>query len=254
MSASPEPGAREQGKRKEPDSASSAPSDDGKRQLVDGPLVLCSSGIYGEELVALEKACERLGARLVSEWSDSVTHLVMTKLSWTPKLLYALAGLVTVVNPQWVQRAADRAPDEPLPDASDPELGPKSAKGTDSVAVVRPERTSLFKGRRYIRLPGAPAETQALLSKMGAEVRLWPETLTAEEQSAYFEERIAEGFGFVLSGDEKWPVAAEAKAAIAAGADVISPLLVRTSLVMARVTSARHLQASATAMVRSGET
>ena len=88
---------------------------------------------------------------------------------------------------------------------------------------------------------------------MGAEVQAWPAEPPQSEE-AYFREQVAAGFGFVLPGDEKWPTTSEAKAAIAAGAEVISPLLVRTSLIMAKMTSTRHLQASAATVVTSGET
>ena len=47
---------------------------------------------------------------------------------------------------------------------------------------------------------------------------------------AHVAERAAEGFHFIHGGDEKWPTSAEAKAAVHAGADVISPLLVRVSV------------------------
>ena len=239
------------------------PPPDAKRQQVGSDLVLCSSGVQGDDFDRLEAACAKLGARLVSQWSDSVTHLVMTRVGWTPKFLYALAGLVPIVNPLWVQRAADRGPDEPLPDDYDPELRPLPAgSSTEGVAAVRPERARLFRGRRYIGLPGAPLDTQILLGKMGAEVHAWPWPDAPPEEGAepsilaqdeYFSKRIAEGYAFVLPGDEKWPTADEAKAAIAAGADVISPLLVRTSLIMAKITSARHI-ASAGALAKSGET
>lgn len=235
---------------------------DAKRRQGGNSLVICSSGVQGDDFRALELACEKLGAKLVSQWNDDITHLVMTKIGWTPKFLFALASLVTIVNPEWVQRAAERGQDAPLPDAYHPELRPKPAgSSTEGVAVVRRERSILFRGRKFIGLPGAPLDTQILLSKMGAEVHTWPwpdEAAAAgvhqsdAQQEEYFKERIAEGFGFVLPGDEKWPTATEAKWAIAAGADVISPLLVRTSLIMAKITSARHI-ASAGALAKSGE-
>ena len=231
-------------KRPSDSSSSAEPS----KRAATTDLVLCSSGIYGDEYTALEKSCEKLNAKLVSEWSDSVTHLVMTKLSWSPKLLNALAGLVAVVNPTWVERAAEQP--EPLPDASDPQYWPKaSGSSTVGVAAVQPARACLFKGRKFITLPGAPADTRELLSKMGATVDVWPDGETGSE--AYFAARSEEGFAFVLPGDEKWPTSPEAKAAVAAGSEVITPLLVRTSLIMAKVSSARHLQSSS--LVRSDE-
>ena len=178
----------------------------------------------------------------------------MAKLSWSPKLLSALASLVAVINPTWVQLAADaRAADAPLPETFDPKLWPKApSSSTVGVAAVQPVRAILFKGRKFICLPGAPTDTRWLLSKMGAEVQPWPESNAgAATDETYFHARRDEGYGFVMPGDVKWPTSAEAKAAISAGAEVISPLLVRTSLIMAKVSSARHLQSST--LVRSDE-
>ena len=158
-------------------------------------LVLCPSGIYNEQLKALEQSCAQLGARLVTEWSDDVTHLVMDKIAWSPKLLSAMAGLRPVVSTKWVQRAAEGSP---LPDVADPELAPQSTgHSTDGVATVRPERARLFHGKRYICLPGAPADTQTLLVKMGADVLPWPGAVEGD----YYDAQRVQGLGFLLAGD-----------------------------------------------------
>ena len=208
-------------------------------------LVICTSGVYGEDLNALERACSRLDARLTSVWSDTVTHLVMPKISWSPKLLSALAGLRPVVSLKWVLTAA-QDPSTPLPDAADPVYAPASSgHSTDGVVVVRPERAKLFHGRRFVCLPGGHADCGSLLSKMGASVIPWAETEAVDVGvTEYAAERVREGYGFLLPGDEKWPTTPEAKAAVATGGEVISPLVVRTSLIMAKVSSLRLCQTS----------
>lgn len=255
-SASAASSAADTSKRKlDEDAADDAADDDAnnKRQNASA-LIFCSSGVYGDDLEALEKSAKVLGATYVTEYSDSVTHLVMDKLSWTPKVLFALANLVPVVNTKWVHRAAEDAT-APLPNVKAYEFWPKATPSTDGVAVVQSSRKHLFRGRKFIGLPGAPPDTLTLCAKMGAETQPWPEAGVAPaEHEAYFAERVAAGFGFVLPGDEKWPTSPEAKAALAAGAETISPLLVRTSLIMAKLTSTRFLQASAAALVNSGET
>lgn len=73
--------AKATGKRKaEATTLDEAAEDTGKQ--AKKLIVLCSSGVYGDELAMLETACQKLGASLVGDWSDAVTHLVMLKMSW----------------------------------------------------------------------------------------------------------------------------------------------------------------------------
>ena len=128
----------------------------------------------------------------------------------------------------------------------------------DGVALIRPERASLFKHRKFISLPGGDlADTRSLLEKMGAMCEAWPAALGEEEPAAYVRRRASDGWDFLNSGDEKWPSSDEAKAAVAAGADLISPVLVRTSLIMAKRASVKQVQRSMEAeklkLARSGE-
>ena len=97
-------------------------------------------------------------------------------------------------------------------------------------------------------LPPLPTICSRLVPTVGAEVHEWPEAIRETDACcAHVAERAAEGFHFIHGGDEKWPTSAEAKAAVHAGADVISPLLVRTSLIMAKRASVHQVQAQASA-------
>ena len=81
----------------------------------------------------------------------------------------ALAGLIPIVNLNWLVRAAAAAPGAPLPPTSDPDHAPKSiGPSTDGVSDVRPERALLFRGRKYVCLPTLGkelADTKRLLEK-----------------------------------------------------------------------------------------
>ena len=198
--------------------------------------------------------CERLGATMVDTMEEGVTHLVMQKITWSPKFLLALAGLVPVVNLWWVEAACASQATE-LPDEADAEFAPSGKYG---VGRVRSERAGLFCGRHFVCLPGGQAQSEipALLQRMGATTEPWPaeEALAKEALSAHGNEtpavtfvraRAASGSSFLTASDEKWPTSIEAKAAVAAGADVISPLVVRMSLILGKRTSITRLSASA---------
>ena len=221
------------------------------------PIVIAASGIYGKELDLLRKQCEQLGATMVDSMEDGVTHLIMERVTWSPKFLLALAGLVPVVSPRWVEAACASQATDPLPDEADAAFAPS---GKDGIGRVRSERASLFWGKHFVCLPGGQAHAQseipALLHRMGATTEPWPaeEELAKEVLSAHGSEtpavtfvraRAASGSSFLTASDEKWPTSIEAKAAVAAGADVISPLVVRMSLILGKRTSITRLSASA---------
>ena len=222
------------------------------------PLVLCTSGIAASERPALKAAAAKLGAALAKEWHDGVTHLVMPTVTWTPKLLTALAACVPVVSPAWVLAAAARsAATDPLPPIGAPEFAPTPAptsattahlpSGATTIEGVQPERKRLFAGKTLLCLPnaadgvgpgGAAAATQdicRLLERMGAQTMPWPSPVpsSAKKLAAYIAARDAEGVWFLTSGDETKSVSREAEAVLTAGGTLYTPLLVRTSLARA---------------------
>ena len=72
---------------------------------------------------------------------SAVTHVVMTRVRVTPKLLYALVTATPIVTPQWLALAAARTrADEPLPKCSDvrcvPPLGPGRPEAVQQVRAL----------------------------------------------------------------------------------------------------------------------
>ena len=214
------------------------------------PLVVCTSGVKGPEKIALKAVCEQLGATLVNDWRDDVTHLVMPQCTWTPKLLFALATLKAVISPAWLQAAAARAEaSAPLPDVGASEFAPLPAAThpgqagmAAGVTTIQRVRATLFRGLRFICLPaaapagGGPAEpmtstTEWLLERMGATARGWEASSMGSDGLAAL---IADGWQFILPGDETSASTQEAKAVAAAGGALFSPLSVRTSLIQAK--------------------
>ena len=62
----------------------------------------CCSGLSRKETEALRPQIEALGGKLHKEWMPAVTHVVMTRMRVTPKLLYALVTATPIVTPQWL--------------------------------------------------------------------------------------------------------------------------------------------------------
>ena len=144
------------------------------------PFEFCCSGLSRKETEALRPQIEALGGKLHKEWMPAVTHVVMTRMRVTPKLLYALVTATPIVTPQWLALAAARTrADEPLPECSDVRCVPPLGPGLpEAVQQVRAERALLFKGRRFAWLGGDGAGEAAqqarhhaatILELMGAE-------------------------------------------------------------------------------------
>ncbi|EOD08002.1 hypothetical protein EMIHUDRAFT_465691 [Emiliania huxleyi CCMP1516] len=167
------------------------------------PLVLCYSGLSKADTEVVQAAAARLvGVSASKEWADGHTsHLVMSKIKLTPKLMLALAHGCPVVAPAWVERvAARKAAAEPLPDPSAVGCSPTDATQPDIPAgchAVRPERRSLFRGRKLAVLPGGEASsrghTVSLLSLMGAEV-----VEADQADAASLSSHVSAGFEFVM--------------------------------------------------------
>ena len=223
------------------------------------PLILCTSGVNPTDRAKLKAAAAKLGATLSREWREDVTHLVMPNISWTSKLLTALAACVPVVSPEWVVAAAERAtPTASMPPTAEfaPRPAPTCINTIDletGVEVVRPERARLFAGKRILCLPasaGAAADAGAgsaalsdgdeqvrkLLERMGATLVPWPSPPPAGTLDQHIARWIGEGLCFLSTdSDDTVRVSPEAQAVLSAGGTLYTPLLVRTSLVRANL-------------------
>ena len=170
-------------------------------------LVFCASTLSSpEDKEELTRSTAALGATLADKWSSEVTHLIMPTVTFTPKLISALALLKPVVSLQWLRLALARTkPAQPLPDANEPSVvpahGTANAKFPADLVAVQPTRQALFKGRRFVCLPSgagskvkSAATTFELIELMGAELRQWPTGAPLD----YAAQMITQGFEFLL--------------------------------------------------------
>jgi len=58
------------------------------------------------------------GAHIIREWTSECTHLVMTEISITAKVICALIDQCPIVKPEYVAALAQRKIQDPLPDAN----------------------------------------------------------------------------------------------------------------------------------------
>lgn len=66
--------------------------------------------------VEVEKSVAKLGGRIVPDWTDDCTHLIMESLYATEKVLLALIKGAALIDPTWVKEAAESSKTPLLPD------------------------------------------------------------------------------------------------------------------------------------------
>ena len=170
-------------------------------------LIFCASTLSSpEDKEELTRSTAALGATLADKWSSEVTHLIMPTVTFTPKLISALALLKPVVSLQWLRLALARTkPAQMLPDANEPSvvpaLGPANAKFPADLVAVQPARKVVFRGRRFVCLSGgagskvkSAAATFELMEQMGADLRQWPMGAPLD----YAAQMVGQGFEFLL--------------------------------------------------------
>lgn len=117
------------------------------------------------------------GNEISSDWSNSVTHLVMSTLTITPKLLMALVNCVPVVNFEFFKAAVKTARETGrLPKESQfvPSLAKSATMFSDCDFTVDEARKSLFDGLNFIFLDESYFSIyQKVISSAGGMATMW---------------------------------------------------------------------------------
>ena len=118
------------------------------------PFVFTSSSLGKEERERMSKAMAgQTGLKTVSAWSDAVTHLAMSEVILTLKVVNALAKGVPVVTPAFVEEFLTcSASRQALPDPRHhvPRLNEQSLNAGEISCAVDPARRRLFAGKTFV--------------------------------------------------------------------------------------------------------
>ncbi|CAI8012351.1 Nibrin [Geodia barretti] len=182
------------------------PSTHSRFRLVYEPLVFCCSAMSKPESVRLKQEAGSLGAEVVSSWSHRCSHLIMTNITVTVKVVCALSSCKPVVSPDWVREAVRcRRSSLPLPapSAYQPQVVDSNLAGCgeDRQAVLfAPDynRTALFKDRVFYFLSEKQlGRLRSCLEPAGATLRL-----VSSPQSASLDSLVArDAVVLALDGD-----------------------------------------------------
>ncbi|XP_072169185.1 uncharacterized protein [Diadema setosum] len=116
------------------------------------PLIAAASALPTEEKRNLKRAIHKLGGHLVSEWSYECTHLVMSQLNVTVKLISALVACRPVVTPNfWHHIREAIAKKESLPESHRylPPLAEESINENEVSFVPDERRKTIFQGMTF---------------------------------------------------------------------------------------------------------
>lgn len=140
-------------------------------------ISVATTKLDARDSVELKTLLRVLNGNLVqSEWSNSITHLVTTKITFTPKLLLALVNSVPVVNLQFFRDAAERIvmDTNKLPDVKNyipPATDDCSGEYDFGVNELR---KSLFEGLGFIFLEENKMKVfEKIIKSAGGMVSLW---------------------------------------------------------------------------------
>jgi hypothetical protein len=136
-------------------------------------VCLCHSRLKSDERAFVDAIAPKLGVHLTEQLSSAVTHLTMSSVLHTPKLLLALAYRVPVVVPQWLKvrgrassRSGSRAPQSsrgPVPRrSSHHHLSAPLAPRAPRRSLVRPPPSARAESRGRARAPRPSARRQCL--------------------------------------------------------------------------------------------
>ncbi|KAJ9581977.1 hypothetical protein L9F63_003667 [Diploptera punctata] len=117
------------------------------------PLVVTTSTLTPVEKKKLKEQIVKLGGNLVSNWQDSVTHVTMSSLTLTVKVVCALAKGIHIVTPQfWEQYITAISSNEPVPDGKNfiPPLAETTLNVNEVSFDVNENRKNLFVGKKFI--------------------------------------------------------------------------------------------------------
>lgn len=115
------------------------------------------------------------GNQIVSEWSNTVTHLVTPKISFTPKLLLALVNCVPVVSPQFFRDAPKIARDTHKLPPVDKYIPAAIDECPDEYDFsVNESRKTIFGGMSFIFLEETKMHSfQKIITSAGGTVCMW---------------------------------------------------------------------------------
>eukprot|EP00730_Choanoeca_flexa_P004378 TRINITY_DN11677_c0_g1_i4.p1 TRINITY_DN11677_c0_g1~~TRINITY_DN11677_c0_g1_i4.p1 ORF type:complete len:1080 (+),score=290.50 TRINITY_DN11677_c0_g1_i4:120-3359(+) len=118
------------------------------------PTVVCTSKVLQDQKEAIRKLMERVGGTIVRSWREDVTHICMSQLDATMKLLTGLAEGAAIVNPQYFNELIVAKPGVHVnPINFHPPRLRSIPNATD--LNVRPERKQLFANHTVLFLSKA---------------------------------------------------------------------------------------------------
>ncbi|XP_041453971.1 nibrin-like [Lytechinus variegatus] len=126
-----------------------------KWRVCFNPVVVAASALPGNEKRTLKQIVHRIGGHVVSEWCPQCTHLVMSELNVTIKVISALVACRPIVTPDFFKHTLESVIEKsslPTPGTYLPSVA-EAAINKDEVSFSPDERRKeIFKDRTFFFL------------------------------------------------------------------------------------------------------
>ncbi|XP_038077247.1 nibrin-like [Patiria miniata] len=150
------------------------------------PLVVAFSSLPSADKRSLKSLIRKLGGHVVPEWSKECTHLIMTQLTVTIKVIGALVTCRPIVTPEYLRKLEGAACNNtPMPDPSDfqPVIAETAIKEDDVSFQANTHRKTLFQGKTMMFLAQKQFKQLAQTVKLaGGKALLVEEGVTSREE------------------------------------------------------------------------
>eukprot|EP00808_Paulinella_micropora_P029129 g49629.t1 len=161
----------------------------GKFRLKWRHLACCFSRLDKEQQTKLKAVAVKLGAHLSSKWDDRCTHILMSSLIVTEKVLLGLIKGLPIVTPQWLHetlKVLQSDPFKPQPDVKSFLPKPEAPGIVEKLGIDSAKRSTVFKGIDFfVFQPKQQARIQNVVHAAGGQVSL----VQQEKDHAFWEER-----------------------------------------------------------------
>ncbi|XP_033747756.1 nibrin-like [Pecten maximus] len=147
------------------------------------PFIVSTSCLSPSLKKQVRQAVMRLGGHIIADWSRHCTHLVMTSISVTIKVVCAMVSTKPIVSPDFLDaylRSLENSKEQPNPESYLPTVSESQVDPTEVSFTNDPRRKTIFQGKTFIFLQQKQFQKMSLAVELGGGMPLLIETCPEE--------------------------------------------------------------------------
>ncbi|XP_069135203.1 nibrin-like [Argopecten irradians] len=143
------------------------------------PMVVSTSCLSPALKKQVRQTVMQLGGHIVADWSRHCTHLVMTSISVTIKVVCAMVALKPIVSPDYLDaylQSLEKRKEQPDPESFLPTVSESQVDPTEVSFTNDPRRKTIFQGKTFVFLQQKQFQKMSLAVELGGGIPLLMET------------------------------------------------------------------------------